>query len=70
MSNVVSRWTRPLRLRSRPGVFAARCWRALRPYGVEGAIEGRPRGVKREADLWPDGVAVVTRRRGVKGYRV
>lgn len=67
MSNVVSRWTRPLRRRSRPGVFAARCCRARRPYGVDGAIEGLARGVNREADLWADGVVVVTRRLGVSG---
>lgn len=58
---------RPLRRRSRPGVFAARCCRARSPYGVEGATEALARGVNLEADRWPDGVAVVTSRLGVSG---
>lgn len=70
MSKVVSRCTFPLRRLSRPGVYAARCWRARSPYGVAGAPTPRVRGVRWEIERWPDGVAVVTRRLGVRGYLV
>lgn len=69
MSNVVSRCCRPLRLRSRPGVLAARRCIARRPYGVEGAPTPLARGVHRDADRFADGVAVATKRLGVRTGR-
>ena len=62
---MVSRWTRPLRLRSRPGVFAARRCIACTRYGVDGAPAPLFRGVRRFAD----GV-LAANRLGVRGYRV
>lgn len=55
---------RPLFLRSRPGVFAARRCIARTPYGVDGAPDAPLRGVNREAER---GVAA-PRRLGVRGY--
>ena len=64
MSNVVSLCIRPLFLRSRAGVFAARRCIARNPYGVDGAAVALLRGVRR------DGVPDTANRLGVRGYLV
>lgn len=48
-------------------MFAARRCIARTPYGVEGAPVAPLRGVNREAERLPDGVAAV-KRLGVRGY--